>query len=103
LGNGRAWISCRISTFNPAEPSWKGDLYLKGLTFLENGKTSKPWWTWTSGVLIHHGDKTASHYEIRELEGVRYLFLEWKSGDVTIDGMKPHYYVLKPKAPKSAF
>ncbi len=25
----------------------------------------------------------------------KYMFLEWKSGDVTILGMKPYYYVLK--------
>ena len=73
----------------------KGDLYLKGLTFLENGKTSQPWETWTKGFLIHHGDQTASHYEIREIKGGAYLFLEWKSGDFTILGKKPGYYVLK--------
>ncbi len=89
-----------MAAFNPEQPSWKGRLYLKGLTFLANGKTLQPWWTWTKGVLIHHGDKTASHYEIREINGVAYLFLEWKSGDVTIAGMKPHYYVLRPKTSK---
>jgi hypothetical protein len=84
-----------ITQFNPAQPSWKGKLYLKGLTFLENGKTPQAWWTWTQGVLIHSGDQTASHYEIREINGAYYLFLEWKSGDVTIAGMKPWYYALK--------
>jgi bla regulator protein BlaR1 len=71
------------------------------LTFLENGRTSKPWWTWTKGLLLHRGDQTASHYEIKEIGGAPYLFLEWKSGDVTIAGMKPHYYVLKPKPAKA--
>jgi hypothetical protein len=89
-----------MSKFNPAQPSWKGKLYLKGLTFLEDGKMPQAWWTWTKGVVIHHGDQTASHYEIREISGLPYLFFEWKSGDVTIAGMKPHYYVLKPKAAK---
>ena len=84
-----------ISQFNPAHPAWKGKLYLKGLTFLENGKTPQAWWTWTKGVLIHKGDQTASRYEIRQINGTSYLFLEWKSGDVTIAGMKPRYYVLK--------
>ena len=85
------------SDFNPDKPSWEGELYLKGLTFQEDGKTSKPWWTWTKGIVIHHGDKTASHYEIREIKGQSYLFLEWKSGDVMVLGMKPSYYVLKRK------
>jgi|ERR1035437_1914938 hypothetical protein len=89
-----------ISNFNPAQPSWNGKLYLKGLTFLEDGKMPQAWWTWTKGVVIHHGDQTASHYEIREINGHPYLFFEWKSGDVTIARMKPHYYVLKPKAAK---
>jgi hypothetical protein len=85
-----------IADFNPATPSWTGELYLKGLTFRENGKTAKPWWIWTKGYVMHSGDKTASRYEIKEIKGDTYLFFEWKSGDVTISGMKPHYYVLKP-------
>jgi hypothetical protein len=84
-----------ISQFNPAKPAWKGKLYLKGLTFKANGETSQPWWTWTKGFLMHSGDQTASRYVIRETNGAAYLFLEWKSGDVTIAGMKPWYYVLK--------
>jgi hypothetical protein len=83
-----------LSEFNPERPSWKGELSLKGLTFLANGKTPEPWRTWTKGVLIHHGDQTTSHYEIRDIKGRSCLFLEWKSGDVTIAGMKPCYYVL---------
>jgi hypothetical protein len=90
-----------IASFNAAQKSWKGKLYLKGLTFLKDGKTPQEWFTWTKGVLIHQGDQTASHYEVRQINGVSYLFLEWKSGDVTIAGMKPHYYVLKQKAAKS--
>ena len=86
-----------IASFNPEQLTAKGKLYLKKLTFLENGKTPQSWWTWTKGFLIHHGDQTASRYEIREIKGRPYLFLEWKSGDVTIAGMKPHYYVLAAK------
>jgi hypothetical protein len=90
-----------IAAFEPAQPLWKEKLYLKGLTFLENGKTPQPWFTWTKGFVLHHGDQTASRYEVREVKGGQYLFFEWKSGDVTIAGMKPHYYVLRPKAAKS--
>ncbi|MGA2221013.1 MAG: serine/threonine-protein kinase [Verrucomicrobiia bacterium] len=84
------------SDFNPDKPNPAGNkLFLKGLTFLENGKMPQPWMTWTKGVVIHHGDKTASHYEIREINGKLYMLFEWKSGDYTISGMKPYYYVLK--------
>jgi len=86
-----------ISDFNPDKPSFQEKLYLEGLTFLENGKLPQPWWTWTKGILIHRGDQTASHYEIRDLKGKTYMFLEWKSGDYTIRHMKPQYYVLKKK------
>lgn len=83
--------------FNPEQTSWKGKLFLTGLSFVEGGKTAQPWWTWTKGLVLHRGDKTASRYEIREINGKPYLFFEWKSGDVTIAGMKPHFYVLQKK------
>lgn len=90
-----------IGLFNPGKRAWNGKLFLKGLTFQENGKMPQPWWTWTKGFVLHHGDQTASRYEIRILNGEPYLFFEWKSGDVTIAGMRPFYYVLKLKAPKT--
>lgn len=85
------------SGYRPSRPFWKQDLFLKDLTFLEGGLTPKPGLTWTKGTVMHRGDHTASHYEIREFEGQPYLFFEWKSGDVTISGMKPQYYVLKKR------
>lgn len=44
---------------------------------------------------MHHGDKTASQYTIKKINGCNYMFYEWKSGDYTLRGMKPYYYVLK--------
>jgi hypothetical protein len=85
-----------IADFNPDKHNWPEDkLFLKGLTFLEDGKMPERWMTWTKGMVIHHGDQTSSHYEIKEIKGRPYMFFEWKSGDVTISGMKPCYYVLK--------
>ena len=86
-----------ISDFVPSKRQFEGPLYLKSLTFLEDGKTPNDWQTWTQGVLIHKTDRTASHYEIRELSGSIFMFLEWKSGDYVFKGMKPSYYVLKKK------
>ena len=85
------------SLFTVGTKSSKGDLYLKELTFLPDGKTAKTWWTWTKGVVIHNEDKTASAYEIKEINKQKYMFLEWKSGDYTIRHQKPQYYVLKKK------
>ena len=89
-----------ISEFKPNEKQWKEDLYLKEMIFEKEGKTFKPFWTWTKNVIIHSGDKTASKYEIKEIDGGKYMFFEWKSGDVTIRGMKPKYYVLKKEDKK---
>lgn len=83
--------------FDPAAKTWTGDLYLKEMTFLNGGRGAKPWWTWTKGVVIHKGDRTASAYSIKEIAGKRYMFFEWKSGDYVFRGAKPFYYVLKKK------
>jgi hypothetical protein len=83
-----------IEDFNPDQKDWKGDLYLKEIICLENGKTKGPW-SWTKGLLLHPGDKTASKYLIKEIDGTEYMFFEWKSGDYTIRHMKPSFYVLK--------
>ena len=92
------WISVdfvrHIDAFEPDSKKWTGDLYLKSLSFYENGKTSGPW-QWTKGSLYHPGDNTKAKYEIRYYNDVPYLFMEWMSGDVTIRGQKPSYYVLK--------
>ena len=85
------------ASFDPAARAWAGDLYLKRLVFLPGGKSDKPWWTWTKGVVMHHGDRTASKYEIRKIDGAEYMFFEWKSGDYVFRGAKPFYYVLKKK------
>lgn len=83
--------------FNPDKQSWNGGLFLPGLTFLGGGKTPSPRMTWTKGLVLNHEDQSTSHYEIRTLKATAYLFFEWKSGDVTVMGMKPHYYVLRKK------
>ena len=87
-----------IDQFKPGEKQWKGrggDLYLKELIFLPDGKTFKPWWTWTKGLVFHSGDKTASKYIIKNIDGSTYMFFEWKSGDYVFRHRKPSYYVLK--------
>jgi len=91
-----------MEQFNPGQKYWKkqfkseeDELHLKELIFLPNGKTNKNWRTWTKGLVFHSGDKTASKYTLKDIEGSTYMFFEWKSGDYTIRYMKPFYYVLK--------
>jgi hypothetical protein len=83
-----------IGNFKPKDTRWSGDLYLKDLTFYEDGTTSGPW-EWTKGRLFHPGDHTGARYVINDMQGVPYLFIEWISGDVTIRGQEPWYYVLR--------
>jgi bla regulator protein blaR1 len=80
--------------FSPNARQWKDELYLKELTFLPGGKTPGPW-SWSKGVIMHPGDKTASRYEIRNMDGAKYMFFEWKSGDYTMRHIRPLLYVLR--------
>ena len=85
-----------IADFEPDRQHFRDELYLSNLIFEEDGDiTGKPWWNWVDGVLIHSGDDTASHYYIKEIDDVEYMFLEWKSGDYSIRGMEPKFYVFE--------
>ena len=83
-----------IEDFDPAYKSWKGDLYLKGLILYRDGTTSGPW-QWTKGIIVHPVDRTASRYLIKEYNGTKYMFFEWKSNDYSVRHEKPLLYVLK--------
>ncbi len=90
--------------FIPGQRAWKRELYLNSLVFINEGKmlsavkgvilgpTSL---SWTKGMILSKNDKTASSYEIENIEGTDYMFYEWKSGDYSFRGMTPKYYVLK--------
>jgi hypothetical protein len=82
------------ASFQPGNKLWTGDFSLKELTFYNDGTTSGPW-AWSKNLLWHPGDRTKANYEIQNIQGESYLFMEWISGDVTIRGQKPRYYVLK--------
>lgn len=90
-----------VEDFQPGKKTFGGDLYLKGLEIMPGGRTSGPW-SWSKGVLYHPGDKTNAHYTIKDIGGVKYFFMEWMSGDVTIRGMKPRYYVMQFKGASTA-
>ncbi|MHC4677118.1 MAG: HAAS signaling domain-containing protein [Planctomycetota bacterium] len=84
-----------VEDFKPGTKRFGGgELYLKELFILADGRTN---WalTWTKGLVLHAGDKTASKYAIKEIADSTYMFFEWKSGDYTVYHAKPNYYVLK--------
>jgi len=83
-----------IEDFNPNKQKHKGDLFLKELFIRENGKTNQDF-TWTKGLFLDVEGKEASKYVIEEIDGAKYLFFEWKTGDYKIYHIKPKFCVLK--------
>ncbi len=102
LGN---WVSVdlvkTIDDFNPLKKSWGGNLFLQGLDF-EPGETvvfsfmtgQRAPNRWSRGE-IYYADERPSRYTLKMVNGKEYLFVEWISGDVTVLGQEPWYYVLK--------
>jgi hypothetical protein len=89
-----------IESFKPAKKAWQGDLYLKSLTFEKDGtlihrnqKTDRYPQRWTKGRVAPDSRRPAFYY-LRTIDGKTYMFYEWISGDVTIRGREPLYYVL---------
>jgi len=82
--------------FKPTDKKWKGgDRCFKEVVFLKNGKTNKPYMTWTKEVLMHKNDVTASKYEIKTIDGNDYLFMQEKNGDYIYRHETPKYIVFK--------
>lgn len=95
----------QIEDFDPDVKSWP-DLYLKSLAFIPGGKMLNSVYTgngnlayastgWTKGLIISTYEQTAAKYEIKEIDGSAYMFIEWKNGDYVYYGFTPYYYVLK--------
>lgn len=84
-----------LNDFVPGQKKWQWDLWYKGQTFFEGGRTNNEF-KWTKGLLININpfSQTVSHYLIKPINGIPYLFLEWKSGDYTILHRKPSWYVM---------
>lgn len=92
--------------FSTVQKFCKGKLFLTDLVFIKGGKMltavnegnnklSPTSFTWTEGMVICKEGKTASTYEIKNIDGTSYMFLPWKNGDYKYFHMNPSYYVLK--------
>ncbi|AQR94273.1 M56 family metallopeptidase [Clostridium saccharoperbutylacetonicum] len=84
-----------IEDFKVNTKQFTGDLYVKDISFTEDGKVPRTVFTWTKDHIINDVDKTDSSYVIKDIGGTTYMFFQWKSGDYTIRGMEPYYYVLQ--------
>lgn len=47
------------------------------------------------GYVISQQEESAEGYLLREIDGVKYLFIQHKSGDYFFGGLEPWYYVFK--------
>lgn len=90
-----------IDMFVPGKQSCPvGALYVKSIEFTEDGKAfsqygTEPLYnqTWTKGYVIDVPRSVTEAYFIKEIEGKKYLFVEWKTGDYLFGNRKPDYYV----------
>lgn len=82
------------SQFTPGSRVWQGDLFLKDLQCAADGSSSMQI-TWGGGWITDINSKFKAQYEVWTANGNTYLFLPWISGDVTIRGQRPQYYVLQ--------
>lgn len=91
----------KFENFKPTHATNSG-LYLKKYTFEPNGdlivefgenRISKL--KWSKGVVMNEQIHTASEYIIKNLDGEKYMCVEWKSGDYTFGGKVNGYYVLR--------
>jgi hypothetical protein len=83
-----------VNDFQPGIKLFAGDLYLKDVSFKSDGTTSLSD-IWTKDWIFNADGRTKARYYIKSIDGQIYLFYPWLSGDVTIRGMKPQYYILK--------
>lgn len=103
------WRSCGLCrkkddfTLNAGEQSC--ELFFKSITFEPDGHCSSVYekktisgdekQTWTKGYVLRKWNNTSCAYEIRRIADREYLFIEWKSGDYTLAGLNPVYYVME--------
>lgn len=79
------------------------DLYFKEIQFFPDGKCrcayeddvfeGEDTISWTKNYLLRKWNWSACEYEIRKVEGIEYMIIEWKSGDYRFGGFDTNYYV----------
>lgn len=71
-------------------------LFFNKITLKENGATDLAWLKWTNGHMLNVGDEPSnSNLIIKEIEGKKYMFFQWISGDQLYRGKKPSWYVFE--------
>jgi hypothetical protein len=94
-----------MEDFDPRQRSWGESFFLTGLDFQNNrqvwfsfSNNSRLKHSWTKGR-VDSDESRPALYVVKNINNDMYMFFEWISGDVTIRGQKPGYYVLKKTTP----
>ena len=102
--NPDEFVPDQANTFPPESWYWRKAVFSEkgeiANTFgtQASGKTTvagAPTWSWVNGFVINTKVSTVSQYVLREINGVTYLFIQWKSGDYLYGGEIPFWYVFK--------
>ncbi len=93
---------CNKAEFSPEEEPLE-DLYFKELEFFSDGNCrcvyedavfeGEDTVLWTKNYLLRKWNWSACEYEIRTVNGIDYMIIEWKSGDWRYGGFDTNYYV----------
>jgi len=90
-----------ISDFNP-DKNYSEYLWLKEIEFNPNGYAARKYFDvaevnfsdkWSKGVLLDPKKLVVSHYSFKTINGILYMFMEWKMGNYVYGGEDPSYYV----------
>ena len=101
-----SWVTIDfVANIDDFDPDTKIDskLHLKSIVFNDDGTTKRVYdddeWSdkWTCGKLIDIRRSTAASYDLRVINGIDYLFVEWKMGNYQYGGRDPEHYVLVRK------
>ena len=103
IGKWKTWGFCRTKEDFSTEREPEEELYWKSVEFFPGGSVTSVFeddviegddrQTWTKRYLLRKYNDCACEYEIRTVEDVDYLLIEWKSGDYRWGGFDTNYYI----------
>ena len=102
IGKWKTWGFLGANEPFSTEQEDEEDQYWKSVEFFPGGHVTSVYedeviegddkQTWTKGCLLRKFNYSACAYEIKTVDGVDYLIVEWKSGDYRWGGLPTNYY-----------
>lgn len=103
IGKWKTWGFCATKEDFSTEPEPEEYQYWKSVEFFPGGSCTSVFaddviegddqQTWTKRFLLRKYNDSACEYEIRTVDGMDYLLIEWKSGDYRWGGFDTNYYI----------